>query len=81
MFIIIIFSLGKNRELGFPTEKTPEEKRIIRNLPFARRGYIFKDKTLQDVFKTEDWYQPNPSYVPEVEALTEEEKQLIKTFK
>lgn len=77
----LIFSLGKNRELGDPTEKTPEEKRIIRNLPFARRGYIFKDKTLQDVFKTEDWYQPNPSYVPEVEALTEEEKQLIKTFK
>ena len=76
-----IFSIGKNRELGDPTEKTPEEKRIIRNLPFARRGYIFKDKTLQDVFKTEDWYQPNPSYVPEVEALTEEEKQLIKTFK
>ena len=76
-----LFSLGKNRELGDPTEKTPEEKRIIRNLPFARRGYIFKDKTLQDVFKTEDWYQPNPSYVPEVEALTEEEKQLIKTFK
>ena len=76
-----IFSLGKNRELGDPTEKTPEEKRIIRNLPFARRGYIFKDKTLQDVFKTEDWYQPNPSYVPEIEALTEEEKQLIKTFK
>lgn len=77
----LIFSLGKNRELGDPTEKTPEEKRIIRNLPFARRGYIFKDKTLQDVFKTEDWYQPNPSYVPEIEALTEEEKQLIKTFK
>jgi hypothetical protein len=77
----LIFSLGKNRELGDPTEKTPEEKRIIRNLPFARRGYIFKDKTLQDIFKTEDWYQPNPSYVPEVEALTEEEKQLIKTFK
>ena len=76
-----IFSLGKNRELGDPTEKTPEEKRIIRNLPFARRGYIFKDKTLQDIFKTEDWYQPNPSYVPEVEPLTEEEKQLIKTFK
>ena len=76
-----IFSLGKNRELGDPTEKTPEEKRIIRNLPFARRGYIFKDKTLQDVFKTEDWYQPNPSYVPEIEALTEEEKQLIYTFK
>lgn len=76
-----IFSLGKNRELGDPTEKTPEEKRIIRNLPFARRGYIFKDKTLQDIFKTEDWYQPNPSYVPEVEALTEEEKQLIETFK
>jgi len=36
---------------------------------------------LQDIFKTEDWYQPNPSYVPEIEALTEEEKQLIKTFK
>ena len=76
-----LFSLGKNQELGDPNEKTPEEKRLIRNLPFARRGYIFKDKTLQDAFKTEDWYQPNPSYTPEVEALTEEEKQLIYTFK
>ena len=76
-----VFSLGKNRELGDPDEKTPKEKRIIRNLPFARRGYIFKDKTLQDVFKTEDWYQPNPSYAPEVEALTQEEKELIRTFK
>ncbi|AVM49577.1 YARHG domain-containing protein [Capnocytophaga sp. oral taxon 878] len=76
-----LFSLGKNWVIGSPEEKTPEERRIIRNLPFARRGYIFKDKTLQDVFKNEDWYLPNPSYVPEVEALTEEEKQLIKTFK
>ena len=61
--------------------KTEEEKRLLRNLPFARRGYIFKDKTLQAFYNKQDWYQPNPSYIPEVEYLTPKEKELINSLK
>ena len=61
--------------------KTDEEKRLLRNLPFARRGYIFKDKTLQAFYNKQDWYQPNPSYIPEVEHLSQKEKELINSLK
>jgi len=61
--------------------KTEEEKRLLRNLPFARRGYIFKDKALQAFYNKQDWYQPNPSYIPEVEHLTSKEKELINSLK
>ena len=61
--------------------KTEEEKRLLRNLPFARRGYIFKDKTLQAFYNKQDWYQPNPSYIPEVEHLSQKEKELINSLK
>ena len=61
--------------------KAEEEKRLLRNLPFARRGYIFKDKTLQAFYNKQDWYQPNPSYIPEVEHLTPKEKELINSLK
>ena len=68
--------------LKYETEpKTEEEKRLLRNLPFARRGYIFKDKTLQAFYNKQDWYQPNPSYIPEVEYLTPKEKELINSLK
>ena len=34
---------------------------IARNEIFARHGYIFNDKKLQNYFESQAWYQPNPS--------------------
>ncbi|MBL0152397.1 MAG: YARHG domain-containing protein [Chitinophagaceae bacterium] len=57
-------------------------KKILKNLPFARRGYVFTNKELQQYFeKKADWYIPNPNYVPEVEIIHEKEKSWIEKWK
>lgn len=48
-------------------EKIPQRcsdytRRIMRNLPWAYRGYVFKDKKLQMFFESTQWYMANPSY-------------------
>ena len=58
-----------------------DQKRILRNLPFAYRGYIFKTKSLQDFFESTEWYIPNPSYDGNMEALSEGEKKWVKFWK
>lgn len=66
---------------GFYEPKNDMEKKILKNLPFARRGYIFQNKELNDFYKRMDWYIPNPNYVPEVEALTDIEKKWLERWK
>lgn len=44
--------------------------KIMRNLPFARRGYIFKTPEIQAYYNRQPWYTPDPSYVPDVSQLT-----------
>ena len=53
---------------------TPEQRRILKNLPFAYRGYIFKTKELQDFFESTPWYIPNPDYTADVQHLTPSEQ-------
>lgn len=36
--------------------------RILRNLIFARNGYIFKSKDLDNYFKSFSWYKPNRNF-------------------
>lgn len=63
--------------------KEPEnefQKKVLKNLPFARRGYVFKSQDLKDFYSKVDWYIPNPSYIPLVENLTESEKEWLKKF-
>lgn len=44
-----------------------KEAKILKNLPFAYRGYIFKDKTLQSFFESTKWYVKNPEYKGKME--------------
>jgi hypothetical protein len=67
---------------NIPEAKTEFGKKILRNLPFARRGYVFKDKEVQKYYsKMTEWYTPNPSYVPDVQHLLDEEKEWVKLYK
>ena len=59
---------------------TREERRILRNIPFAYRGYCFKNKELQAFFSSTDWYVPDSSYTPDLEALTPEELHWIQLW-
>ncbi len=58
---------------------TDEQRRILRNLPFAYRGYVFKDKMLQQFYDSTDWYMPDPNYKTiDLNTLTERERKWVK---
>jgi hypothetical protein len=52
--------------------------KILRNLPFARRGYIFKTPDIQQYYEKMDWYMPNPSYQADLSKLTKIEQDWLK---
>ena len=54
--------------------------RIVRNLPFAWRGYVFKTEALDWFFRTRWWYIPNPDYQATLESLAPEEREWLEWF-
>lgn len=57
-FITFENYLKESNHTAFPDDA----KRILRNLPWAYRGYIFKDKELQKFYESTQWYVANPAY-------------------
>lgn len=55
--------------------------KILRNLPYARRGYVFKSKDIQDYFDKMPWYRRDPNYEATLSELTDEEKNWLKLIK
>ena len=53
------------------------EKRIIRNLPYASRGYVFKDQTLADYFSQFYWYMPDPEWKASAKDFSPREREFI----
>lgn len=76
---ILPFSYYQQAAIEAP--KTELEKRILKNLPFARRGYIFQSAELKSFFEKQEWYIPNPNYEPDIDMLTEIEKLWIDKWK
>ena len=56
-------------------------KKILRNLPFARRGYVFKSPDLTAYYKKQPWYVPDPAYVPVMNELTKKEQEWLVKIK
>lgn len=56
---------------------SPQAKRILRNLPYAHRGHIFKDKKLKEFFESKWWYMPDPSYDDSTKDFTKYEREYI----
>ena len=52
--------------------------KILENLPYARRGYIFNNKDLQSYYKELEWYIANPNYRAEIKDLSNEELKWLK---
>lgn len=52
--------------------------RILRNLPYASRGYVFKDAKLAAYFKSLWWYMPDPSWQQSTVDFTTQERGWIK---
>lgn len=51
--------------------------KIIRNIPFAYKGYVFKSPELQKYFENQYWYSPEPTYIPNLNTLLEEEREWV----
>jgi hypothetical protein len=75
----IPFSYYQQNKISEP--KTDLEKRILKNLPFARRGYVFQNPEIKGFYEKQEWYIPNPNYEANVELLTEVERLWIDKWK
>lgn len=69
------FSYYQQDQLSEPSNNW--ERLVYKNLPFARRGYIFQNAALQKYFEKMRWYIPNPNYIPNMEMLSETEKKWV----
>lgn len=56
---------------------TAEQRRIMKNIPFAYRGYVFEDQGLQRYFNSTKWYIPNPEYQADMTTMSKDEKEWI----
>lgn len=54
------------------------DKRIVRNIPYALRGYDFKNKEIRAWFDRQEWYKVNKNYVASNESLTAGERKWLK---
>ena len=51
--------------------------KILRNLPYARRGYIFKTDFIQAYYEKQAWYLANPCYRSSENDLTANEREWL----
>lgn len=64
----------------YPTRTKSLNKKsykILRNLPFALRGYVFKTDYLQNYYLSQKWYKPNPNYKGTIGSIFSEEKRWL----
>jgi hypothetical protein len=73
---------AKEHKLAFSfsrTAKIAESKdelsyKILRNLPYARRGYVFKNSSIRTYYESLDWYVPDPEFSASWEILSPKEQ-------
>ena len=51
--------------------------RVQRNLPYAHRGYVFKDAKLRKFFESQWWYMPDPTWKPTDSSFRKHEWDII----
>ena len=59
------------------SNNSEQQQRILRNLPYANRGLVFKDKKLQKYFSKFWWYMPDPTWQQSTSDFTPREWRLI----
>ena len=56
-------------------------KQIVKNLPFAARGYVFKNPELNVYFSRIWWYMPDPNWKERTSGFSQTERELINSYK
>lgn len=70
-----------NPENTATDSENEDSYKILRNLPFAIRGYVFKTKIIQDYYLSQSWYKPNLKYKADFEKLNTVEKEWLRIVK
>jgi YARHG domain len=70
------FSIDNQDAIPPPADEF--SKKVLRNLPFARRGYVFKSPELQAYFERQKWYWPDSGYIPATDSLSRKEQEWLK---
>ncbi|WP_029906490.1 YARHG domain-containing protein [Prevotella sp. 10(H)] len=55
-------------------------KKILKNLPFARRGYIFSSPELKEYYSGQIWYKPDSNYKAVLSELPKEEQDWVMRY-
>jgi len=67
--------MDSNDPLPFYENLPKDQYRLLRNLVYARHGYIFKSEDLKAIFNQFSWYKPNPDF--KESDLSKEEKAYV----
>ncbi len=59
--------------------KNPFSRKVLENLPYARRGFVFQNAELKAFYEKQPWYLPDPDYKDV--AITAEEQQWLKELR
>lgn len=70
------YDRGEHYVLWGFMDKRPDRK-ILRNLPYANRGYVFKDKRLKKYFSSLWWYMPDAQWQASTADFTPREWKMI----
>ncbi len=66
---------------GRQAKNEAEEKeligRVMRNLPYADRGYVFKDQKLQHYFESQWWYMPDADWQMSTDDFTKQDFDVV----
>ena len=66
------FSIEDQRNINDPADDF--SRQVLKNLPFARRGNVFKSPQLQTYFEHQPWYMKDENYKPVLSELTPKEQ-------
>lgn len=55
-------------------------KKVLRNIPFAQRGYVFSNPELKKYFERQKWYMPDPDYKADLSKLPLDEQKWVQRW-
>jgi hypothetical protein len=71
------YDRGKNFTFWSDYNNKKIDEQVLRNLPYAHRGYVFKSSKLRRYFSKLWWYMPDPNYQPAKSDITPNEQEAI----
>lgn len=69
------------REENDDNEYNAFVSRVLRNMPYAGRGYVFRDEHLKKFFNSQWWYMPDPSWKMSASDFSAHDNELINNNK